>query len=104
MIEAVSLVGLRTPLITAEQPDGFAGFDDGERDVLTYRASELLWPASAGSEWAVPHSFRRTMATPIDQAGLEVTEAASVLDQHPHTTSRYYVSKRGDARRAASVP
>ncbi len=57
----------------------------------------------AGFEWVIPHSFRRTVATLIDQAGLGVTEAAAVLGQHPHTTSRYYFGKRGDTSRAASV-
>lgn len=57
----------------------------------------------AGFEWAISHTFRRTVATDIDKAGLGASEAAAVLGNDPLTTARFYFGRKGDTSRAAKV-
>lgn len=53
---------------------------------------------AAGCEWAGSHTFRRTVATMLDDAGMRTGAIATVLGQDPVTTSSYIKTKRvGDA-------
>jgi integrase len=61
---------------------------------------------SAGLSWAVPHTFRRTVATLLDQANLPI---ARIADQLGHAdvsmTARVYLGRdfKGDKRELADV-
>lgn len=53
---------------------------------------------ASGCEWAGSHTFRRTVATMLDDAGVGTGAIATVLGQDPVTTSSYIKTKRvGDA-------
>lgn len=53
---------------------------------------------SAGCEWAGSHTFRRTVATVLDDKGVGTGAIATLLGQDPVTTSSYIKTKRvGDA-------
>jgi integrase len=57
---------------------------------------------SAGCEWAGTHTFRRTVATMLDDAGVGTGAIATVLGQDPVTTSSYIKTSRiGDAAAVA---
>ena len=52
----------------------------------------------AGCAWAGSHTFRRTVATMLDDAGVGTGAIATVLGQDPVTTSGYIKTSRiGDA-------
>lgn len=58
----------------------------------------------AGCPWATPHTFRRTVATYIDQAGLSIAVAANQLGHaDPAMTARVYLGRRGGSAEAAGV-
>lgn len=58
----------------------------------------------AGCPWATPHTFRRTVATYIDQAGLPIAVAANQLGHaDPAMTARVYLGRRGGSAEAAGV-
>ena len=58
----------------------------------------------AGHRWATPHTFRRTVASLIDEAGESVALAADVLGHKDASmTARVYLGRRGDTSRAAAV-
>lgn len=58
----------------------------------------------AGFPWATPHSFRRTVASLLDDAGMPIVLASNVLGHSdPAMTARYYLGRRGDTSKAASV-
>lgn len=59
---------------------------------------------AAGHPWATPHTFRRTVASLIDEAGESVALAADVLGHKDASmTARVYLGRRGDTSRAAAV-
>ncbi len=58
----------------------------------------------AGFDWVIPHTFRRTVATYIDQAGLGAALAADVLGHADASmTARVYFGRRGDTSKAAEI-
>ena len=58
----------------------------------------------AGCTWATPHTFRRTVATMLDEAGLPLALAANVLGHaDPSMTARVYLGRKGDLSAAAAV-
>lgn len=58
----------------------------------------------AGCPWATPHTFRRTVATYIDEAGLSIAIAANQLGHaDPAMTARVYLGRRGGSAEAAGV-
>ncbi|MGJ9414350.1 tyrosine-type recombinase/integrase [Aeromicrobium sp. CF4.19] len=59
---------------------------------------------AAGLEWATPHTFRRTVASDIDAAGLSIALAANVLGHaDPAMTARVYLGRKGSTEAAAAV-
>ena len=57
-----------------------------------------------GVPWAVPHTFRRTVATLLDEAGVPLAQIADYLGHaDPAMTARVYLGRRADTSRAASV-
>ena len=71
-------------------------------------APERFAPAldACGLTWAVPHTFRRTVATLLDQANLPI---ARIADQLGHSdvsmTARVYLGRdlKGDKRDLARI-
>jgi integrase len=90
----VAITGLVFPSVTM----------GGRRDYRnTARQLRVLFD-KAGYEWAVPHTFRRTVASLIDQAGLGVEMAANVLGHADGAmTARHYLNRKSDTSAAARV-
>jgi integrase len=58
----------------------------------------------AGFPWATPHTFRRTVATLLDEAGLPIALAANQLGHaNPAMTARVYLGRKGDMSAAGAV-
>jgi len=58
----------------------------------------------AGFPWATPHTFRRTVATLLDEAGLPIALAANQLGHaNPAMTARVYLGRKGDMSAAAAA-
>ena len=58
----------------------------------------------AGLPWATPHTFRRTVATLLDEAGLPIVLAANQLGHSdPAMTARVYLGRQGSTAAAAVV-
>jgi integrase len=48
----------------------------------------------AGFEWAIPHTFRRTVATTLDEAGVPIARIADQLGHSdPSMTGRVYLGR-----------
>ena len=59
---------------------------------------------SAGFTWASAHTFRRTVATLLDAAGVSARETANQLGHaNPSITQRVYMSRRTTTQQAASI-
>ena len=59
---------------------------------------------AAGFEWVTSHTFRRTVATLMDQSGLSARAAADQLaHSHPSLTQDVYYGRRIASTRAAEV-
>ena len=64
--------------------------------------SELM--TDAGHEWATAHTFRHTVATLLDLAGLSAREIANYLGhKHASMTQDVYMSRRTVSERAADL-
>lgn len=57
---------------------------------------------SLGMHWAGTHTFRRTVATMLDERGQSIGAIASALGQHPATTTTY-IKRQAIAEAAADV-
>jgi len=56
------------------------------------------------TEWATPHTFRRTVATLLDEAGLPIALAANQLGHSdPAMTARVYLGRKASTAAAAAV-
>ena len=72
-----------------------------KRNVLRVVRSVL---DDAGHPWATPHTFRRTVASLMDEAGLPIALAADQLGHADAAmTARVYLGRKGDLSRAAGV-
>lgn len=69
----------------------------------TYRALRALLN-EAGHPWATSHTFRRTVASLLDEAGQPIALAANVLGHaDPAMTARVYLGRKGGTEAAALV-
>lgn len=60
---------------------------------------------AAGHPWAVPHTFRRTVATLLDQRGVPLAQIADYLGHSdPTMTARVYLGRKMSPSLAASKP
>ena len=58
----------------------------------------------AGFPWATPHTFRRTVATLLDEAGLPIALAANQLGHaDPAMTARVYLGRKASTAAAGAV-
>jgi len=59
----------------------------------------------AGHPWAVPHTFRRTVATLLDQRGVPLAQIADYLGHSdPAMTARVYLGRKMSTSLATSKP
>lgn len=79
------------------------GLEDRRDRRNTSRALRRVFDTH-GVPWAVPHTFRRTVATLLDQAGVPLAQIADYLGHaDPAMTARVYLGRKADTSRAASV-
>lgn len=58
----------------------------------------------AGHSWATSHTFRRTVASLLDAAGMPIALAANQLGHSDAAmTARVYLGRKGDNSAAAGV-
>lgn len=79
------------------------GGPDDRRDLrATTRGLRRLFD-EAGVPWAIPHTFRRTVASLLDAAGVPLAQIADYMGHSdPSMTARVYLGRRGDTSLAAS--
>lgn len=58
----------------------------------------------AGHPWAIPHTFRRTVATLLDERGVPLAQIADYLGHaDPSMTARVYLGRKVDTSKAAAA-
>ncbi len=95
---------------TVKRPTGLVFASPGTRERLKQRDRRNVARVfrqvldDAGFPWATPHTFRRTVATLLDEAGLPIALAASQLGHaDPAMTARVYLGRKGSTAAAGAV-